>query len=120
MDKRIAAWLMVFALCSPMVLMAWYPDIFTVGLRFVLRYHIELALPLWMHAYGLWVAYSRRSNPRSRFAFVAYCCISIAAFGYLAHSFTYQVFWVVTVVPAIYIIMSDLLSGKSRLLGHNT
>jgi hypothetical protein len=100
--------------------MVWYPDIFTIGLRFVLRYYLELALPAWMHAYGLWVAYSRRSNPRTRFAFAAFCCISVASFGYLALVFTYRAFWGVTGVPALYLIMSDLLSEKSRLLGRNT
>ena len=120
MAQRIAIWLIVFALVSPFVLMAWYPDIFTIGLRFVLRYYLELTLPAWTHVYGLWVAYSPRSSKQSRFAFAAFCCIAIVSFVYLAHTFTYQAFWEVTLIPWLYLVVSDLLSGKSRLLGRNT
>ena len=119
MPKRVLTWLVVGVLLAPLVLMARYPDTFTVGLRFVLRYHLELALPVWMQAYGLTIAYSRRFNQRSRIAFAAFCCLSLASFGYLAYSYTYRVFWGVTVIPAfLYLVGSDLLSGKSRLLGH--
>ena len=120
MVKRIATWLIVIVLCTPMVLMAWYPDIFTVGLRFVLRYYLELVIPIWMHTYGLWVAYSRRSGTYGRLAFAIFCGLSIGSFAYLSYAFTNRVFWNVTIVPSLYIIISDLLSGKSRLLGHRT
>ena len=120
MAQRIAAWLVILAICTPMVLMAWYPDIFTTGLRFVLHYYLELALPLWTHAYGLWVAYFRRSSTYGRLAFAIFCGLSIGSFAYLSYAFTNRVFWNVTTVPAMYIIISDLLSGKSRLLGHRT
>ena len=103
-----------------MVLMAWYPDIFTLGLRFVLRYYLELALPVWTHVYGLWVAYSRRSSRYNRFAFMAFFFTSIISFICLARTFTYHVFWGVTVIPMLYLVVSDLLSAKSRLLGRNT
>jgi hypothetical protein len=96
--------------------MAWDPDLFTIALSFVLRYRLELAIPIWMHAYSLTVAYSRRSNSRARFAFVAFCCISAGALAYLAYSYTYQHFGLVTIVPGGYLVASDLLSGKSRLL----
>ena len=119
MAKRIITWSLMGLLATPLVLMAWYPDTFTVGLRFVLRYHLELLLPVWMQGYGLTVAYSRRFNTRSRFAFAAFCCVSLASFGYLAYSYTYRVFWGVTVIPAfVFLVGSDLLSGKSRFLGH--
>jgi hypothetical protein len=119
MAQRIAIWLIVVSLCSPFVLMAWYPDIFTIGFRFVFHYYLELALTIWMHTYGLWIAYSRCASRRSRFAFAAFCCISIVSLGYLAHAFTYHVFWGVTAIPALYLVVSDFLSGKSLLLGHN-
>jgi len=120
MTQRILLWILVGVLfISPLVLMAWYPDAFTVGLRFVLRYHLELALPVWMQIYGLTVAYSRRFNTRGCVAFAAFCCISIASFVYLANSYTYYAYWGVTVIPAfLFIVGSDLLSGKSRLLGN--
>jgi hypothetical protein len=119
MTKRVLAWLLIGVLVTPLVLMAWYPDTFTAGLRFVLRYHLELVLPIWMQASGLTIAYSRRFNQRSRLALVAFCCLSLASFGYLAYSYTYQVFWGVTVIPVfLFLVGSDLLSGKSRLLGH--
>jgi hypothetical protein len=120
MAQRIAIWLIVVTLCSPMVLMILYPDIFTLGLGFVHRYYLELALPVWMHAYCLWVAYSRRSSWQSRFAFAVFCCISIVSFAYLAYAFTYEVFWGVTLIPGLYVVVSDLLYAKSRLLGRNT
>ncbi len=69
MTRRIFDWLIAVVAFSPLVLMAWYPDIFTAGLRFVLRYHLELVLLAWIHAYSLWVVYSRRNNRRGRLAF---------------------------------------------------
>ncbi len=109
-------WLWVMLLCSPMVLMILKPGCFTVGLRFVLRYNLELALPVFMHAVGLWVVYGRRSSKRGRLAFATFVCISVVSFGWLATTFTYRVFWAVTVTPVLYVILSDLLIGKSRLL----
>jgi uncharacterized membrane protein YdfJ with MMPL/SSD domain len=126
MTKRVLAWLLIGVLVTPLVLMAWYPDTFTIGFRYVLRYHLELVLPVSMQAYGLTTAHSRRFNQRSRVAFAAFCCLSLASFGYLAYAYTYRtyaytyrVLWGVTVIPAfLFLAGSDLLSGKSRLLGH--
>ena len=116
--KRVLTWFLMGVLVTPLVLMAWYPDTFTVGLRFVLRYHLELVLPVSMQAYGLTVAYARRLSQRSRIAFRTFCGISVVSFGYLAYSYTYRVFWGVTVIPAfIFLVGSDLLSGKSSLSG---
>jgi hypothetical protein len=119
MATRTATWLLFAILfVAPLVLMAWYPDTFTVGLRFVLRYCLEWALPIWTHAYCLWVTYKRRSGRLGSIAFVAFCCISIISFAGLAHFYTYTVFWAVTVLPGSYAIVSDLLSGNGRPLGH--
>ena len=119
--KRFLTWVLMGVLIAPLVLMIWYPGTFTVGLRFVLRYHLELLLPVSMQAYGLKVAYARRSSLRSRIAFLAFCGISAVSFGYLAYSYTYRVFWGATVIPAcIFLIGSDVLSGKSHLLGHRS
>lgn len=121
MAERAVAWIFVLLVCSLFALMIWKPDIFTLSLRFVLRYYLELILPLFMHGYGLWVAYSRCSNPRGHFAFVVFCCTSAISFALLAITFTYHLFWGVTVIPPfLYIIVSDLLSGNSRLLAKNT
>lgn len=117
--KRTVTWIGILFICFPFLLMISDPDLFTVFLRFVLHYYLELILPVLMHAYGLWVSYSRRSNQLGRFAFWAFCGISIVSFSCLSRYFTYQVFWGVTVMPGLYVIVSDLLSGKSNLLAKN-
>jgi hypothetical protein len=111
--KRIAIWFTVLVVCFPLVMMARYPDTFTAFTRYVLRYHLELALPLYTHTYSLWSAYHRRISLFSRAAFVAFCAISAIAFVCLAFLYTYRVFWAVTVVPCIYLIFDGRLVGKN-------
>jgi len=47
------------------------------------------------------------------------CCMNFKPDRLLAHAFTYHVFWGVTAIQALYLVVSDFLSGKSLLLGHN-
>jgi hypothetical protein len=61
MGQRIAPWLIVLALCGPLVLMAWYPTTFSVALQFVLRNSLDLVLLL-----CLAVLIAREAHSRSR------------------------------------------------------
>jgi hypothetical protein len=117
MALRITLWLSVFLICTPMVLAAWYPDSFTIALRFVLRYGLEFALPIFTHIYGLWVAYAVRTRVLGRLVFLICCGLSIGSFAYLYQTFTALAFYIVTAVPALYAISSNLLSGKVRFSG---
>ena len=118
MALRIALWMSVIAIGTPMVLAAWYPEIFAIGLRFVLSYYLELALPIFMHIYGLWCAYAHRANALGRLVFQICCGISIGSFAYLYQTFSEIAFFSVTAVPALYRISSNLLSWKARVSGH--
>jgi hypothetical protein len=57
MAQRIAMWLFVLALCSPLVLMAWHPETFTTILSFMIRYKLDLALLLTLDVLASWLTY---------------------------------------------------------------
>jgi hypothetical protein len=107
--RRFAVWIPVSALCVPYILMAWYPDTFTVCLRYVLSYHLEIAIPLFMHGYGLWLAYKHRRIRFGSVALATFCCISIVAAIVLLSVYTQRMFWAVVVIPTVYIVTTDVL-----------
>ena len=115
MRLRITLWLTVIFLCTPMVLAAWFPEFFTAGLRFVLRYNLELTLPIFTHMYCLWRAYTTRAGVFGRPFFLICCIVSIGALAGLVATFTALSFYIVTAAPALYVICGNLLSWKVRL-----
>jgi hypothetical protein len=115
MRLRITLWLTVIVLCTPLVLAAWIPNVFTNGLRFVLRYNLELALPIFTHLHCLWRAYISRSGVLGLPFFLICCVVSIGAFAGLFEIFTALSFYIVTSVPALYVICGNLLSSKVRV-----
>jgi hypothetical protein len=102
-SNRIVIWLVVAALCSPYILMAWYPETFTSCLRFVLHYHLELALPLITHGLGLWVVFQSKLPRLFRRIIPVLCVVSVASFAILALFHTDIVFWAVTLIGCTYV-----------------
>jgi hypothetical protein len=112
MKYRIAIWIITAVVCSPLVLMIWFPGAFTEGLRFVLAYHLELAILVGVHVLGLWFPYARRTMPGGRAMLIFLCLVSIAAFVYLAHSYTYRAFCCAIIIGCSYGTLSDLQARK--------
>lgn len=114
--QRLLGWLvMIVFFFSPLTLAIVKPNIFDIVLRFAIRYYLVLIIPVWMHGYCLWTAYIRRHSRSTRIAFLVFCGISVASFGWLATHFTFFVYCAVTAIPGVCLIATDLLSGESRI-----
>ena len=112
MKNRIAIWTVIALICTPLVMMIRFPATFTEGIRFVLRYHLELGLLMGIHVLGLSLPFSRRKIRGGQAMFILLCLTSVTAFGYLAYSYTYRAFWGAVVLGCSYGIWSDLLARE--------
>lgn len=114
--ERLFMWSFAGAIFTFLALMAWKPKTFTCLLRHILKYRLEYTVPLFTHGYGLWMAYTRRHNLIGKIFFAACVLASGASFVYLAERPSYQTYFDVVMVPYAYIVISDLVSGRSRFL----
>ena len=114
--ERLFMWSFAGAIFTFLSLMAWKPKTFTCLLDHVLEYRLEYTVPIFTHAYGLWMAYPRRHNRVRQIFFAVFVLTSVASFIYLAERFSYQAYFDVVMVPYAHIVISDLVSGKSRFL----
>jgi hypothetical protein len=78
MGQRIALWLIVLALCSPLVLMAWYPTTFSVALQFALRNSLDLVLLLCL---AVLIAREAHSRTRNGYKWSAAAAVAAASLG---------------------------------------
>ena len=120
--QRILSWLTVLLVCSPAILMIWFPDIFTAGLHFGLRHSLEFAFPLFTHLYALHLTYVRNRG-RTRWTLtILFSMTSLAAFAYLFHNYTVRAFLSVTAFPSIYIfyLAMNLVLAQRRRKHDNT
>ena len=115
--RRIVIYLFVILMCLSVVLAKVNSALFDIVLNFVLRYNLEFILPIWLHAYGLLIAFNRRSEKLGTAMLLIFCITSIGSFFRLDQNFTFSTYCFVAAVPCIYVIAGDLISEKSKLRG---
>lgn len=116
-QQRIATWLTYLAPAVLLLVVIWYPESFDHVLRHVLRYSLELALPIFTHSYFLWRAYLE--NGRKRWILTAvFGLVSGVAFVVLFSHYTLTTFGLVTGLPTLYGITTIFLQHMERKRGN--
>jgi hypothetical protein len=116
--QRITTWLSYLGPIAVLSAVIWLPDTVDVLLSYILRYSLELVLPIVTHSTLLWCAW-RHSSPNRGLLTGLSISMSAISFSVLYAHYTFTTFALVTGIPGLGLIALVLLE-QPESKGGNT